>query len=119
MATAPKGAAPEAIKGRLGNAKDTLPSEASQQKTHAARQRLNWLTAKLDALAVWKADLQHRIAIAEAKLHTDGNLYFSRLYSDEMDDLIDAVAAWRLAAARVVLDLDAKGLGDGAERRES
>ena len=76
-----------------------------QQKSHAA-QRLNRLTAKLDALAVWRDDLLERIAVAEEKLHADGNLYFSRLYPDELDDLIDATRAWRIAAARVALDLE-------------
>ena len=85
-------------------------------KRHAARQRLVRLTARLDALAVWRDDLLCRIAVAEEKLHADGNLYFSRLYPDEMDDLFDAVAAWRLAAARVVLDLAPERRG-GAPRR--
>ena len=81
------------------------PQGSPQQKSHAARQRLVRLTARLDALATWRDDLLDRIAVAEEKLYADGNLYFSRLYPDEMDDLIDAVAAWRLAAARVVVDL--------------
>lgn len=65
---------------------------------------LRRLTARLDALAAWRDDLLARIAVAKEKLHADGNLYFSRLYPDELDDLIDAVRAWRLTAARVVVD---------------
>ena len=80
------------------------PQGSLQQKSHAA-QRLNRFTAKLDALATWRDDLLDRIAVAEDKLHADSNLYFSRLYPDELDDLIDAVRAWRLVAARVALDL--------------
>lgn len=119
MTTAPEGAAPEEIRSRLDNAEDSLPNEASQQKTHPLvkelrrrRVRLHRLVAKLDALVIWRDDLLDRVAVAEEKLHADGNLYFSRLYPDELDALIDGVRAWRLAAGRVVLDLDARGLGD-------
>ena len=106
-------AAPD-ISGNGSLQADRLAGAIYQRDTESRRQvqelrrravRLRHLTAKLDALADWKADLQHRIAVAEEKLHADGNLYFSRLYPDEIDDLIDAIAAWRLTAARVVVDL--------------
>ena len=99
MQTAPaRGRLAEEIKGHLDTGQDS--------KSHAARQRLVRLTAQLDALAVRRDDLLDRSAVAEEKLHADGNLYFSRLYPDELDDLIDAVRAWRLAAAGVVLKLN-------------
>ena len=94
MTTAPEGAAPEEIKSRLDTAEDKLP--------HAARQRLVRLTAKLDALAVWKEDIERRIADVDARLW-EPNWFFCRVYQDEVDDLIDAVRAWRLAAASVAL----------------
>ena len=103
MTTAPKGAAPEAIRSRLDTAVDSLPPAASQPKSHAA-QRLNKLTAKLDALCVWKEDIQRRIADVDAWLW-EPNWFFSRVYQDEIDDLADATRAWRLAAARVVVDI--------------
>ena len=65
------------------------------------------IAAKLDALAIWKTDLQHRIAVAKSKLDADGARFFSKLYPDELDSLINGVAAWRLAAARLVIDIDA------------
>ena len=66
---------------------------------------LRLLTARLNALCVWKKDIERRIADVDARLW-EPNWFFCRVYQDEVDDLTDAVAAWRLAAAGVVLDLD-------------
>ena len=59
------------------------------------------LTAVLDAVAVRRDDLLDRIDRA-MQLQERG-----ALFAIEQDDLIDATAAWRLAAARVALDLSA------------
>ena len=63
------------------------------------------LTARLDALATWKEDIERRIADVDARLW-EPNWFFSRVYQDEIDDLADATRAWRMAAARVVLEID-------------
>ena len=75
-----------------------------QQKSHAA-QRLNRLTSEIDALCVWKKDIEQRIADVDARLW-EPNWFFSRVYQDEVDDLAGAVRAWKLAAAGVVLELN-------------
>ena len=59
------------------------------------------LTAVLDAVDVRRDDLLDRIDRA-MQLQERG-----ALFAIEQDDLIDATAAWRLAAARVALDLSA------------
>ena len=87
------------------NVLSSKPQSSPQQKSHAAL-RLNRLTAKLDALAVWRDDLADRIDRA-MQMQDAGCLFHI-----EIDDLADAVRVWRLAAARVALDLDAKPLGD-------
>ena len=68
--------------------------------TRRRTQALRRLTAKLDALAVWKEDIRRRLVIAQDMLDA------GCLFPIEIDDLADAVRAWRLAAARVPLDLD-------------
>ena len=112
MATAPEGAAPEEIKNRLDAGQDIKPPRCPQLKSNAA-QRLNRLAARLDALATRKEDLERRIADVDARLW-EPNWFFCRVYQDEVDDLTDAVTAWRLAAASVVLDL---GRSDSIMRR--
>ena len=67
------------------------------------------LTARLAALAAWRDDIQERIDRAIC-LQDRG-----ALFAIEQDDLIDAVRAWKLAAARMVLDLDRRR--DDAERQ--
>ena len=57
------------------------------------------------APATWRDDLLERVADVDARLW-EPNWHFSSVYGDEVDDLIDGVRAWRLAAARVALDLD-------------
>ena len=64
------------------------------------------LTARLGALCVWKEDIERRLVIAQDMLEA------GCLFPIEIDDLADATHAWRLAAARVVIDLDAERLGD-------
>jgi hypothetical protein len=93
------------------NVLSSKPPRSPQQKSHPLvkelqrrRARLRRLLPKLDALCVWKRDIERRIADVDARLW-EPNEFFSRVYQDEVDDLADAVAAWRLAAARVVLDL--------------
>ena len=86
------------IKDRLDTGQDSKPPRCPQHKSHAA-QRLNRLTARLDALCVSKEDIERRIAIAQDMLER------GCLFTVEVDDLQDAVRAWRMAAARVVLDL--------------
>lgn len=87
------------------------PPRSPQQKSqrHRALQRLRRLTAKIDALCVWRDDIQSRIE------HSKHLFERGSLYQDQLEDLQDAVRAWRLVAARVALDLDAEALGD--ERR--
>ena len=65
---------------------------------------LRRLTARLAFLADWKENIERRIADVDARLW-EPNWFFSRVYQDEVDDLTDAIAAWRLAAAGVVLEL--------------
>ena len=84
------------------NVLSSKPQGSPQQKSHAA-QRLNRLTAKLDALATWKEDIERRIADVDARLW-EPNWFFSRVYQDEIGDLAGAVRAWKLVAAGVVLD---------------
>ena len=96
LATAPKGTAPEEIRSRLDTTEDSLPPAASQPKSPAA-QRLNRLTARLGALCVWRDDILDRIDTAQ-DLQDRG-----ALFPLEQDG--DAVAAWRLAAGGVVLDI--------------
>ena len=98
MTTAPRGAAPEEIRSRLDTGQDIKPPRCPQQKSHAA-QRLNRLTSRLDGLAIWRDDILDRID--HAKQMQDAGC----LFAAEQDDLIDAVKAWKLAAARVALDL--------------
>ena len=65
---------------------------------------MSGLRSHADALAVWKEDIDRRIADIDARLW-EANWFFCRVYQDEVDALIDATRAWRLAAARVALDL--------------
>ena len=95
MQTAPAmGRLAEEIKGRLDTGQDS--------KSHAARQRLVRLTARLDAMVIWRDDIQRRIEHAR-ELQERG-----ALFAQEQDDLIDAVRSWRLTCARVVLNLDGR-----------
>ena len=81
--------------------RDKAADTPSQLKVQALKR----FTAQLDALCVWKEDLARRIADVDARLW-EPNWFYSRVYQDEVDDLADATRAWRLAAARVALDLD-------------
>ena len=77
------------------------PADAGEMARRLrGRQRLTRLTTKLDALCVWKEDIERRLVIAQDMLDA------GCLFPIEIDDLADAVRAWRLAAARVPLDLD-------------
>jgi hypothetical protein len=71
------------------------------QDLRRRRVRLRRLLAKLGTLVIWRDDILYRIDRA-MQLQERG-----ALFAIEQDDLIAAVAAWRLAAAGVVLDLDA------------
>ena len=68
-------------------------STANQSPTQAIR----LLTARIAFLADWKEDIERRIAVARELLDRGA------LFAQEQDDLIDAVRAWRLAAASVAL----------------
>ena len=71
---------------------------------------LRSLTAKLDALCVRKEDIERRLRAAERMLDA------GCLFPIEIDDLADAVAAWRMAAADVVLGLSNPELTTDLER---
>ena len=72
---------------------NTLRSRATRSPTPA----IHYLTAQLAFLADWKEDIDRRIDRA-MQLQDRG-----ALFAQEQDDLIDAVRAWRLAAASVAL----------------
>ena len=84
------------ITNRLASAIGNEAVTPRQLKVQALRR----LTARLDALCVWRDDIQRRIEHAR-ELQERG-----ALFRQEQDDLIDAVRSWRLAAARVGLDLE-------------
>ena len=101
MQTAPsRGRLAEEKSGVREHVLFSKPQGSLQQKSHAARQRLVRLNARLDALCVWRDDIQARIEHAK-QLFERGSLY-----PDQLEDLQDAVRAWRLAAAGVVLELN-------------
>ena len=103
MQTAPaRGRLAEEKSGVRDNVLSSRPQGSPQQKSHAARQRLVRLTARLDAMVIWRDDIQRRIEHAR-ELQERG-----ALFAQEQDDLIDAVRSWRLTCARVVLNLDGR-----------
>ena len=81
---------------RLGGA----VSVQAYNERSAACQSLRRLTARLDAMVIWRDDLQRRIEHAQ-ELQERGSLF-----AQEQDDLIDGLRAWRLAAAGVGLELN-------------
>ena len=94
------------IKGRLDTGQDSKPPRCPQlksqplvQELQRRRVHLRRHLARLDALCVWRDDILDRIDRAK-ELQERG-----ALFAQEQDDLIDAVRAWRLAAARVALDV--------------
>ena len=90
--------------GRLADEKsgvrDNVLSSRPQGSPQVNSIRLRRLTAKLAALADWRDSILDRIE--HAKRMQDAGC----LFAVEQDDLADAVRSWRLACARVVLDLE-------------
>ena len=98
--------APARDRGRLGNESRLGGLQSRDTKIFPHIQALRRLTARLAFMADWRDDLAERIDRA-MQMQERG-----ALFPQEQDDLIDAVRAWRLTCARVLLDLDAKGLKD-------
>ena len=87
------------LAGAIGNQADSK-THPLVQDLRRRRVRLRRNLARMDAICNWRSDIERRIA--------DAKELFERgcLYPDQLEDLQDAVAAWRLYVARTIIDLD-------------
>lgn len=101
MRTPPNERSP-AVRSSGASRKNVRPAKLNNptsKATPSPAQAIRPLTARLAYLADWKEDIEARIADASDRLDRGA------LYQDQLDDLIDAVEAWRQAADRLVFDI--------------